>query len=86
MAYPFLHLEFHASSKCQISTEIHPMGHMPMYVFAFLHLSGSEQCRLLVLQMDLKLLPHLNLWGSHPQTCPRPPSAIQQHRQLILQL
>ena len=32
-----------------------------MYVFAFLHLTGSEQCRLLVLQADLKLLRHLNL-------------------------
>ena len=33
----------------------------PMCGFAFLHLTGSEQCRLLVLQADLKLLRHLNL-------------------------
>jgi hypothetical protein len=37
-----------------------------MYVFAFLHLSESEQCRLLVLQVDLKLLLHLNLWVASP--------------------
>jgi hypothetical protein len=33
--------------------------HLNLYVFAFLHLLRSEQCWLLVLQVDLKLLLHL---------------------------
>jgi hypothetical protein len=37
-----------------------------MYVFAFLHMLGSEQCWLLVLQVDIKLLLHLNLWVASP--------------------
>ena len=50
---PSLDLELHASS---------PQTAKPMYVFAFLHLTGSEPCRHLVLQADLELLLYLNLW------------------------
>jgi len=64
------------------------------YVFAFLHLSGSEQCRLVVLQVDLKLLLHLNLLvlvlnlvhALQPIQQQQHNHPIQQHRQVILQL
>ena len=58
------------------------------YVFAFLHLSVSEQCRLVVLQVDLKLLLHPNLWVRilklvHAlQLIQQHRHPIQQHRQL----
>jgi hypothetical protein len=38
------------------SLDLELLLHLSSYVFAFLHLSGSEQCRLLVLQVDFKLL------------------------------
>ena len=63
-----------------------------MYVFSFLHLTGSERCQLLVLQVDLKLLLHPNLWVRilklvHAlQLIQQHRHPIQQHRQLILQL
>lgn len=38
------------------SLDLELLLHLSPYVFALLHLSGSEQCRLPVLQVDLKLL------------------------------
>ena len=37
-----------------------------MYVFSFLHLTGSERCQLLVLQVD----PNLRLAGMFDCSCP----------------
>ena len=56
-----------------------------MYVFSFLPLTGSEQCQLLVLQVDLKLLLHPNLWVLVLKLV-HALQPIQQHRPLILQL
>ena len=65
-----------------------------MYVFSFLHLTGSERCQLLVLQVDLKLLLHPNLWvrilklvhALQPIQQQQHNHPIQQHWQVILQL
>jgi uncharacterized protein YqhQ len=67
-------------------------SHVSIYVFCIFHLTGSEQCQLLV-QLDpnlwvrvlkLVIILHLILQHRHPVQQYRHP--VQQHRQLILQL